>query len=72
MYLDLGMLIALESWPELAVNTRGAINNGLTEKEISETVLQATIYCGAPAGVEATKMAEKTIKEMTENGEHKR
>lgn len=69
---DLGMLIALKSWPELAVHTRGAINNGLTEKEISEAVLQATVYCGVPAGVEAMKVTERTIKEMIENGEYRR
>lgn len=65
------MLIALKAWPELAVHTLGAINNGLTEKEISEAVLQATVYCGAPAGIEATKITEKTIKEMKEDGEYK-
>lgn len=70
--IDIGMLIALKSWPELAVHTRGAINNGLTEKEISEAVLQATIYCGVPAGVEAMKITEKTILEMIEKGEYKR
>ncbi|BCS24980.1 uncharacterized protein APUU_41424S [Aspergillus puulaauensis] len=70
--LNIGMLIALKSWPELAVHTRGAINNGLTEKEISEAVLQATIYCGVPAGVEAMKITEKTILEMIEKGEYKR
>ncbi|KAL4892219.1 AhpD-like protein [Aspergillus ambiguus] len=70
--LNLGMLIALKSWPELAVHTRGAINNGLSEKEISEAVLQASVYCGVPAGVEAMKVTERTIKEMIENGEYKR
>lgn len=66
------MLIALKSWPELAIHTRGAINNGLTEIEIREAVLQATIYCGVPAGIEATKITEKTINEIVENGEFKR
>ncbi|PWY88314.1 CMD-domain-containing protein [Aspergillus heteromorphus CBS 117.55] len=70
--LNLGMLIALKAWPELAVHTRGAINNGLTEKEISEAVLQATVYCGAPAGIEATKVTERVINEMIESGEYKR
>jgi 4-carboxymuconolactone decarboxylase len=69
---DIGMLIALKSWPELGVHVRGAINNGLTEIEIREAVLQATVYCGVPAGVEAMKVASKAINEMVENGEHKR
>lgn len=66
------MLIALKSWPELGIHVRGALNNQLTEIEIREAVLHATIYCGVPAGVEAMKVAEKTINEMVEKGEHKR
>lgn len=65
------MLIALKSWPELGVHVRGALNNGLTEVEIRESILHATVYCGAPAGVEAMKVAERTIKEMISKGEHK-
>ena len=66
------MLIALKSWPELGIHVRGALNNGLTEVEIRESVLHATIYCGVPAGVEAMKVAEKTINDMIEKGEHQR
>jgi 4-carboxymuconolactone decarboxylase len=66
------MLIALKSWPELGVHVRGALRNGLTEVEVREAVLQATVYCGVPAGVEAMKVAERTIIEMVEKGEHKR
>jgi len=70
--LNLGMLIALKSWPEFGVHTRGAINNGLTEVEIREAILQATVYCGVPAGVEAMKVAKRTIDDMVAKGEHKR
>ncbi|XHG03771.1 hypothetical protein AWENTII_007061 [Aspergillus wentii] len=66
------MLIALKSWPELGAHVRGAINNGLTEIEIREAVLHATIYCGVPAGVEAMKVAERAINDMVAKGEHKR
>ncbi|KAK1640842.1 carboxymuconolactone decarboxylase [Colletotrichum phormii] len=70
--LNIGMLIALKSWAEFVVHTRGAIRNGLTELEIREAILQATVYCGAPAGVHAMKVADEVIKEMIENGEHQR
>ncbi|KAF5238965.1 hypothetical protein FAUST_5205 [Fusarium austroamericanum] len=70
--LNLGMLIALKSWPELGVHVRGALNNGLTEIEIRESILHAIIYCGVPAGVEAFKVAQKTINDMIEKGEHTR
>lgn len=66
------MLIALKSWPELAVHTRGAIRNGLSEVEIREAVLQAAVYCGVPAGIEAMKVTARTIDEMVANGEHTR
>ncbi|CAG9984542.1 unnamed protein product [Clonostachys byssicola] len=70
--LNLGMLIALKSWPELGVHVRGSINNGLSELEIREAILQASIYCGVPAGIEATKVANKTLDDMVASGEYKR
>lgn len=69
---DLGIIIAQKAWLELVLHTRGAINNGLTEVEIREVVLQATVYCGTPAGVEAMQVTERTINEMIANGEYKR
>ncbi|KAI9931693.1 hypothetical protein ASPWEDRAFT_37448 [Aspergillus wentii DTO 134E9] len=70
--LTLGIIIAQKAWLELALHTRGAINNGVSEVEIRETVLHATVYCGTPAGVEAMMVTEKTINEMVEKGEYKR
>ncbi|KAG5983234.1 hypothetical protein E4U55_000458 [Claviceps digitariae] len=70
--LNLGMLVALKSWPELGVHVRGAVHNGLTELEIREALLQATVYCGAPAGLEAFRVAEAALNDMAERGEHTR
>ncbi|KAJ9205929.1 hypothetical protein DTO166G4_5043 [Paecilomyces variotii] len=70
--LNIGMLMALNRSPELGIHIRGAINNGLTEVEIREAILHATVYCGAPAGVDAMKVAEKVLNEMEEKGEYKR
>ncbi|GAB0134082.1 hypothetical protein EsDP_00002467 [Epichloe bromicola] len=70
--LNIGILVALKSWPELGVHVRGAVNNGLSELEIREALLQATVYCGAPAGIEAFKVAEATLNNMVEKGEHSR
>ena len=70
--IALGITIAQKAWLELALHTRGAINNGLSEVEIREAVLQATVYCGTPAGVEAMMVTERTINEMVEKGEYKR
>ncbi|KAI4598008.1 hypothetical protein KJ359_003817 [Pestalotiopsis sp. 9143b] len=70
--LNIGIIIAQKAWLELALHTRGAINNGLTEVEIREAVLQATVYCGTPAGVEAMAVTEQTINDMIAKGEYKR
>ena len=70
--VDIGIIIAQKAWMELALHTRGAINNGLTEVEIREAILQATVYCGTPAGVEAMLTTERTINDMIEKGEYKR
>ncbi|UNI22998.1 4-carboxymuconolactone decarboxylase [Purpureocillium takamizusanense] len=70
--LNIGMLMALNRTPELAVHIRGARNNGLTEEEIREAILHCTTYCGVPAGVEAMKTAEKVLDEMAEKGEKQR
>lgn len=70
--LNIGILMALNRAPELAVHIRGAINNGLTEVEIREAILHATTYCGVPAGVDAMKIAERVLNEMEEKGEHSR
>ncbi|CAK7207828.1 hypothetical protein SEUCBS139899_010643 [Sporothrix eucalyptigena] len=61
--LNIAMLCALNRGPELATHVRGALNNGASEIEIRETLLQASIYCGMPSGLEGFKIAEKVIKE---------
>jgi 4-carboxymuconolactone decarboxylase len=59
--LNLGMLTALGRFQELAGHVRGALNNGLTEVEIREALLQAACYCGVPFGMEAFRTADKVI-----------
>lgn len=54
---------------ELGVHIRGALRNGLTEEEITEAITHTMMYSGVPAGVEASKVAARVIKEMKENGE---
>jgi 4-carboxymuconolactone decarboxylase len=59
--LNLGMLTALGKTHELKLHVRGALNNGLTSEEISEALLQAGIYAGIPAAVEAFRAAGEVI-----------
>ncbi|KAJ5599118.1 4-carboxymuconolactone decarboxylase [Penicillium hetheringtonii] len=67
--LNIGMLMALNRGPELGIHLRGARNNGLSELEIREAIMHASVYCGAPAGVDAFKIAERVFNEMAANGE---
>lgn len=67
-FLNLAMLIALNRPHELRLHVRGAINNGVTKSEIQEVILQAAIYCGVPAGLDAMKVAKEVIAEMEEEG----
>ena len=69
--INIGMLSALNRGPELGNHVRGAINNGLTPIEIREAILQVSVYCGMPAGLEGFKIAERVINEMIQNGEYK-
>ena len=61
--VNLGMLTALNRSHELGVHVRGALRNGCTVEEIQETLLQAAIYCGVPAAMEAFRVAEAAIKD---------
>ena len=69
---DLGFMIAMHSWHELSIHTKGALRNGVTEAEIREVVMQSMVYCGVPSGVQALKVCETAINEMVEGGEHQR
>lgn len=59
--LNIAMLTALGRQHELEVHVRGAIRNGVTVTEIQEALLQAAIYCGVPAAMEATRTAEAAL-----------
>lgn len=61
--LNLVMLTALGRSHELAVHVRGALSTGCTTDEIQEALLQAAVYCGAPAGLEAFRVAETVLAE---------
>jgi 4-carboxymuconolactone decarboxylase len=59
--LNLAMMTALHATNELKLHVRGALNNGVTTDEIAEVLVQATVYCGIPAGLEAFKAAHEVL-----------
>lgn len=70
--LNIAMLTALNRTHELTGHIRGALNNGVTEQEIQEVLLQTMIYCGAPAALEATRAAEQVFADGQDTNNAKR
>jgi 4-carboxymuconolactone decarboxylase len=61
--VNLAMLAALGRAEELALHTRGALNNGVTPDEIREVFIQVAGYAGFPAGVSAIRTAQPIVAE---------
>lgn len=68
--LNLAMLAALNRPEELKLHLRGALRNGVTEEEIREVFLQVAIYCGAPAAMDAFRVAREMLRGSTETDAH--
>ncbi|MDB6049628.1 MAG: pcaC2 [Pseudomonas sp.] len=61
--INLPMISALNRPHELKVHVRGALRNGLSREQISETLLQVGIYCGVPAAVDSFRLAREAFTE---------
>ena len=61
--LCMAMLTALNRPFELEIHINTALNNGATVDEIRETLLHTVPYCGIPATLDATKVAERVLTE---------
>jgi len=64
--LNLAMLTALNRPHELKMHVQVALRNGVTREEIREVLLQATIYAGVPAGVDAFRVAREAMADFKE------
>ena len=52
--------------PQLKVHLGGALNVGLTEEEIEETILQTVPYAGFPTAINAMNVFKKVMANMSE------
>jgi 4-carboxymuconolactone decarboxylase len=59
--ITLAMLIAQGKAWEIRVHTQGALANGVTEEEIREICLHASIYCGVPSAGEGFRNAGEVL-----------
>jgi 4-carboxymuconolactone decarboxylase len=62
--LNLAMLTALNRPHEVKLHVKGALNNGISREEIAEVFLQAGVYCGVPAAVDAFRTAKEVFDEI--------
>jgi 4-carboxymuconolactone decarboxylase len=63
--LNIVMMVALDRQHELALHTRGALNNGVDAGQIQAALLQALVYCGVPAGMEAFRTVTPVLAESS-------
>jgi 4-carboxymuconolactone decarboxylase len=62
--LNLAMLAALNRPHEVKLHVRGAINNGVSREEMAEVFLQAGVYAGVPAAVDAFRAAKEVFDQL--------
>ncbi|UCH46436.1 MAG: carboxymuconolactone decarboxylase family protein [Betaproteobacteria bacterium] len=66
--MNLAMLAAINRPHELEIHLRGAINNGVTKKEMLEIFLHVATYAGAPALLDGVRIARKVWAEQEQAG----
>ncbi|MEO6960257.1 MAG: carboxymuconolactone decarboxylase family protein [Burkholderiaceae bacterium] len=62
--INLSMLSALNRPHEIRLHVLGALNNGLTQDEIMEILMQVAIYCGVPSALDSMKVAAEVLAEQ--------
>lgn len=67
--VTLGMLTALNRPAEFESHIRAALTNGCSVVDIQELLLHTAPYCGAPAALQAFRLAEHVLTEAGAIGE---
>lgn len=63
--ITVSMLVALGKPHELGVHVRGALNNGVSVDELKDALFHSMLYCGAPATLEAFRVARQVVEAWT-------
>lgn len=66
--VTIAMLVALDREEELKMHLHAAFNNGVTQDELKELLLQTGLYCGLPAANAAMHLAEQVFAERANQG----
>lgn len=62
--VTIAILLALGRDDELRMHIRACFNNGVTQEDLKELFLHASLYAGLPAANKAMHMAEDVFAEM--------
>ena len=62
--ITLSVLIALKSDSEIALHTKGAIQNGVSPEELLALLIHSSVYAGVPASLSAMKTVKKVLGDM--------
>jgi 4-carboxymuconolactone decarboxylase len=55
--INIAMLVAMGKAEELELHIAGALQNGVTKKEIQEILIHTSMYCGFPAALGGFRIA---------------
>lgn len=59
---------ALNRATELRIHIEAAVRNGCSREEIGDALTQLTLYAGAPAGVDAFRIASEVFAQLDADG----
>ena len=59
--ITVALLVAVNRPDEFRMYVRAAIQNGVSQAELKEVLLQTAIYCGLPAANASFRMAEEVL-----------
>ena len=62
--ITMSVLLAIRAENEIALHTRGAINNGVSAEELRAIAIHASVYAGVPSAISGMKVIKKVLQEM--------
>lgn len=62
--VNIAMISVMNRPHELKLHMKSAFNNGVTQEEIKEVLLQVACYAGMPAGLDSFRIAREAFAEM--------
>ena len=62
--ITMSVLLSLRAENEIALHTRGAVNNGVSAEELRAIAIHASVYAGVPSAISVIKIIKQVLQEM--------